>query len=80
MKMVTAVVSTVAADIAGARLCEAGYDFTRVEREQGGASLLVRVEEGATDKVCSLIAEVVRDHRRDEHDLGLLLVKDVDEE
>lgn len=79
MKLVTAVVSTVAADIAGARLCEAGYEYTRVEREQGGASLMVRVEAGAADRVCTLIAEVVRDHRRDESDLGLLMVKDVEE-
>lgn len=79
MKLVTAVLSNSAADAAGMRLVDEGFDFLRTERDGGGASLTVKVASDVADRVCTLIAETVRQHRKSEAELGLLMVKDADD-
>lgn len=79
MKLITAVLGSVAADAVGARLVDEGVDFMRVDRDEKSASLLVKTPAEAADRVCMLIAEVARAHRGADDERGLLLVKDIPE-
>jgi hypothetical protein len=79
MKLVTALLNREAAEAAGSRLAAEGLDFTRADRDGGGVALSVRVEPQAADRICTMIAEAIRLHRRSEVDLGLLMIRDLAE-